>query len=542
MEKRRILARMLGSLPLIAHYVQRLGIMQSIEKHCPSRSNAHLTHAQAAVAIIANRLSCPGALYRLIHWAREYALEELWQIDPERLNDDRLARCLDALATHVDVIQGEVALAAVREFGLDVAQLHGDVTSVVLEGQYAEGETPVPSEGEAPPASPRPAYGYGGQPDCKQFRVVEITSLDGLIPLWHRTHDGNKPDVGMVVAEMEVLREHVPVDHTLVVGDSKLLTQDILPRLRAKGWGFLAPLPQNPALDRQCLDLPEDGWELLEYVPQSQAHLPAEERSEYRGQSVRETWTNPETEETEVFRKVFIRSSALAAQQYRLRQRRLVKAGEELNVLVGKRPRGPAPTAAQVEARALVVLERHQVRRFVRVSVELGDGGPELHWEWDDDALVRERRLDGYYVLYTTLLEASNAEVLSRWKPQILTERRFADWKGPLRVRPVFLNTPQRIAALILLLHLALMIYCLLEREARRLLAVLGKTKYPRLLAGHVDAVPTGENILRLFQNLLLVIEEGQHGRSCWVNFHTREQEGLWKFLGIQTPVGWAPG
>src|SRR5581483_3087973 len=131
------------------------------------------------------------------------------------------------------------------------AQLHGDVTSVVLDGQYAEGEVPVLPEGETPPVVPRPAYGYGGQPDCKQFRVVEITSLDGLIPLWHRTHDGNKPDVGMVVAEMEVLRKHVPVDQTLVVGDSKLLTHDLLPRLRANGWGFLAPLPQNPALDQQ---------------------------------------------------------------------------------------------------------------------------------------------------------------------------------------------------------------------------------------------------------------------------------------------------
>jgi len=529
---RRILARMLGSLPLINHYVRRLGIMEAIDTHCPSRGNAHLTHAQAAVAIIANRLSCPGALYRLIHWAREYALDEIWDIDPERLNDDRLARCLDALAEHGETIQGEVALAAVREFNLNVSQLHGDVTSVVLEGQYAEDEAP----------GPRPAFGYGGQQGCKQFRVVEITSLDGLVPLWHRTHDGNKPDVGMVVAEMEALRKHVAMDETLVVGDSKLLTQELLPRLRARGWGFLAPLPHNPALDQQYLELPADGWEPLEYVPRSQEKWPAEERSQYRGQSVLETWTHPETGETETFRKVFIHSSALAAQQYRLRHRRIVKACAELNELIAKLPRGARKMSpARVEARALVVLDRHHVRSFFALAVTPAEEYPELEWRLDEEALARAQRLDGYYVLLTTLLEASKTAVLSRWKPQILTERRFSDWKGPLRVRPVFLNTPQRIAALILLLHLALLIYSLLEREARRRLEACGKTKYPRLLAGHVDAVPTGENILRLFQNLLLVIEEGQHGRSCWVNFHTREQEGLWKFLGIQTPSGWQP-
>ena len=56
---------------------------------------------------------------------------------------------------------------------------------------------------------------------------------------------------------------------------------------------------------------------------------------------------------------------------------------------------------------------------------------------------------------------------LRRWKQQGELERRFSDWKGPLLVHPVFLKTPQRIAALILLLHLALMIFCLIERAVR---------------------------------------------------------------------------
>src|ERR1041385_9287907 len=137
--ERRILARMLGALPIIAHYARRLQIQEIIDRHCPSRSNAHLTHGQVALAIIANRLSRPGALYRLIHWAREYALQDLFQIDPELLNDDRLGRCVDALAEQIPLIQGEVALSAVREFDLQVSQLHGDVTSVVLQGAYEIG-------------------------------------------------------------------------------------------------------------------------------------------------------------------------------------------------------------------------------------------------------------------------------------------------------------------------------------------------------------------------------------------------------------------
>ena len=58
-------------------------------------------------------------------------------------------------------------------------------------------------------------------------------------------------------------------------------------------------------------------------------------------------------------------------------------------------------------------------------------------------------------------------------------ERRFHDWKGPLQVRPVFVTSPKRIAAFLLLLHLALRLCCLLDREARRALAQRGADEAP---------------------------------------------------------------
>lgn len=43
---------------------------------------------------------------------------------------------------------------------------------------------------------PRPAYGYGGEDDCKQLRVGELVTDDGAVLVWHRTYDGNQADVG----------------------------------------------------------------------------------------------------------------------------------------------------------------------------------------------------------------------------------------------------------------------------------------------------------------------------------------------------------
>jgi hypothetical protein len=68
---RRRLVRLLGSLPVIAHFARRLEIQAAIDQICPSRANAQLTHGQVALAIIANRLTQPQALYQLLGWAKQ---------------------------------------------------------------------------------------------------------------------------------------------------------------------------------------------------------------------------------------------------------------------------------------------------------------------------------------------------------------------------------------------------------------------------------------------------------------------------------------
>src|SRR5215218_10497535 len=98
---RRRTIRLLGSLPLIAQFARRLQIQRTIDRLCPSRSNAVLTHGQVALAIIANRLTQPKAMYQLLSWAQQWGVREVFGFDPGQLNDDRLGRCLDALAPQI---------------------------------------------------------------------------------------------------------------------------------------------------------------------------------------------------------------------------------------------------------------------------------------------------------------------------------------------------------------------------------------------------------------------------------------------------------
>jgi hypothetical protein len=154
-------------------------------------------------------------------------------------------------------------------------------------------------------------------------------------------------------------------------------------------------------------------------------------------------------------------------------------------------------------------------------------------------AITAAERLDGYYCLLTRWPKerAGASALLRRGKGEWQIERRFSDWKGPLKGRPVFVTRNKRRAARVLLLHLALILYCLLEREARRALARRGQPKGRRLRAGQGEAAPTGENILVAFEHLFLFIAEEEPGRDYPISEMFPEQEDLWKLLGCQLPA-----
>lgn len=525
---RRRTVRLLGSLPVIAQFAHRLQIQRTIDRLCPSRSNALLTHGEVALAIIANRLTQPKAMYQILDWAQKWGVREVFGIPAEGLNDDRLGRCLDALAPQIDAIQGTGLVTAVWQFDLDLSQMHWDLTSVVLQGAY-------PPE-EMAQEYPQPAYGFGGEAGCKQLRVGEFVTNDGGVPVWHHTYDGQRADVGTVVAQMEALRGEMALPECLVVGDSKLLSEAVMAKLRGQQVHFLAPLAASKELDQEFLGLDPNRWELLEYVPKREERRPEEQRSLYWGQEVAWEWTNGATGAKEVFRRLYVVSLEEQATCRKVRGQQMARAEGELAQVQAGLGKRQLKTEAQVTARVQSVLSKRRVTALYHVTVREEEGGVSLAWEVDAAAVAQAEALDGYYVLLCSWPKekATASELLVKWKQEEQIERRYSDWKGPLRVRPVFVTSNARMAALILLLHLALMIYCLIEREARRRLAEQGRTKVARLLAGHVAAAPTGENVLLAFEHLFLIIEEDEEGRHSEMSELSALQRELWHLLGMK--------
>jgi hypothetical protein len=120
-----VVEKRLGALPVAAEFLRRLDVAGTVDRLCPGRDIAHLTHGQVIETLVANRLTAPAPLWRVDDWAREWAVEEVFGIEPELLNDDRLGRALDAIAPHLTEITDSVGAGAINVRRRRAGRCHG---------------------------------------------------------------------------------------------------------------------------------------------------------------------------------------------------------------------------------------------------------------------------------------------------------------------------------------------------------------------------------------------------------------------------------
>jgi len=212
----------LGALPVVAEFARRLDLAGIVDRACPVRDLALLTHGQVIEALVANRLTSPAPLVHVEQWAREWAVEEIFGIDPAALNDDRIGRALDAIAPQLAGIVGSVGAAAIGTFGLDAARLHWDMTSISLFGAYAD-----PQAGFA---APRFGHPKDRRTDLKQIQAGLAVTGDGGVPVFHRAYHGGAGEIAQVTGAMEALRK---LAGPRTFGDGRGLQTDLL-RQRAR--------------------------------------------------------------------------------------------------------------------------------------------------------------------------------------------------------------------------------------------------------------------------------------------------------------------
>ncbi len=522
--------QIIGSLPVITEYLDRLGLAGHINNVVPWEGEVPL--GTLVEVMVCNRLLQPKALFKVDEWAQTAAVTDYFGLEPGQLNDDRLGRALERLAAHADNVQAGLVLTAMQCFKLDVTQIHYDITDVELFGAY---ELDLP-EGQPAP-TPMPAYGRtkSGRKNVKQIQLGVNATGDGGVPIAHLPLDGNAAEAPSHLDNLRRLRSLLPKRKLLYIADTKLDTPENLLTVTAGGGQFLCGGAFAPHLKELFLRH-RRKLQRVDYHPKSQEKLPPEERDEYRAFERTDCITKKVASRTVKlkYRLIFVWSEAKARQEAATRDRHLGKIREELETIQRNLNKYTLKTEDVIRRRLEKARAKYdEGELFICELTKDRQGQFHLTWKIDNKALQRCKLLEGVYVLKTNLSKRSHplVKTLAKYKEQSQVERRFHHLKGPLAVAPMFLKNPQRIAGLLYILIWALMVLALMERQVRRNLK--GKPLYGLYPENRPSPAPTGPALLDCFRTLCIVIVFDHGTITRRLAQPTDIQRNLLRLLGI---------
>lgn len=399
-------------------------------------------------------------------WYAKTALDDLLDVPPDKVNDDRLYRALDALLPHKDALFEHFQAVYGELFGTTFDVLLYDITSTYFEGQ-------VKGNGQA-----KRGYSRDKRPDCVQVCIALVVTPEGL-PLAYEVFDGNRADVTTVEEIVAVMRDKYGHERRTWVMDRGMVSEDNLDMLREARASYIVATPKSQLKDFEQRLLEHDWEHVAPGVEVKLCSVPNHGRETF----------------------VLCRSEGRIEKENAIREKQFKRLYTELDRL---KQRIDATTRtlrdrSAAERRVGRLLERYpRAARMVDVQIIEHDDpghttGKRLAMTIDTTIDRQWAELsDGCYLLRTNLC-GWDAKTL--WKTYIgLTqvEDAFRISKHDLGLRPVFHQKAERTQAHILVCFLALVMW----RTLQHWMQTCGLGSAPRKLLEEMEEVRSLDIVL----------------------------------------------
>jgi transposase len=526
----------LGPLPLINHFIERIGVPETLARYVASDARCAISHASALGILLRSIIVEREPIYRQQESVHGFAsgMFGVSAQNMDHLSDDRLGRALDHLYdADRTALLTELVLAVGQRFEVRFEEFHNDSTTISFCGSY-RAATGRKIRGRTAPAI---VYGHSKQhrPDLKQLLFILTMSADGNVPVAFRCADGNASDSRTHIDTWNTLKAVAGRADFLYVADSKLCSRENMDHIDRAGGRFVTVMPRNRLEDskfRQAIQTRSPEWTLVWDRPNPRY-----------ADGPRDCWYvhRASLPSMEGWSIVWVWSTVLTLRQHARRLRNLAAAEEELQHLRQRLASAKARLrgAAEIDLAVRLILDKHHVARYLKArrvvreehvfkQVHRGRPGPDtayrkitkrrfdVQWSTDQEAIAYDRRSDGMYPLMTNDRQLTDAQVLQAHKGQPMIEKRFEQIKTVHEIAPVFLKDEGRIEALFTLYAIALLVQALIERELRRAMARQAIQELPIYPEQRQCAHPTTEQVLRLF-SLAERHQLTQHDRTVQV-------------------------
>jgi len=545
----------IGAHPLIQPLIERLRLREFFaDAFGKPDARLELPHVDTALLLVRNFALSRHPLYGVPQWARRFAAAQL-ELTPAQvdlINDDRLGRLLDRLfAVDRRSLMTRLIVHMADEFGIEMAQIHNDSTSITFSGEYLEPS--ARADGRQPP---RITHGHNKdhRPDLKQLVWTLSISADGGVPVHYNVDDGNMSDDLTHRHTWDILRQITRTSRFIYTADCKLCSRANMAYIAERGGWFITVLPKSRKEDgafKHSLARHPVAWKPIgKQPPRRRKRDPAE---------VYEAYETPEFSSSEGYRIVWFRNSEKWARDEATRQRAIERARFEILRLNERTDTRRPKSRPQVQAVVDSILATTGAAPWVHVKLvgrethrykQMKPGKPNwrtpyqrvtsTRWEAvatvDQQAVQASAATDGIFPLITNLPADTHPpiKILEIYKYQAFVEKRHEQLKSVAEVVPVNFKSPARIDAFLFLFFVALTIQTLLERQLRHAMAALNIDSLPIYPEGRSCKTPTAAKTLALFatHRRHRLRSEGKLIKTFWDPI-TEPQRTVLQLLGV---------
>jgi len=452
--------RQVGAVPVIYPLLEDLCVRDTINALCQTRADIDLGRLVEVLTL--NRLMAPQPLYRVGQWAAQTVMVSMFGLAVQKLYDQRFGRGLDDLHPILGKAWVSLVARAVQQEGIDLSVIHWDTTSVYLEGEYAGSELA--------------AYGHSSdrRSDNKQIKVgLDVTSRERM-PLLYQLLNGSTADITTPVPNLDAIAAFLRrpecaglAVRPLVVGDCKMITPAAVAAAYQHHLYYLGPWESSTVTREVIRSVSDTELVANELSYRPKRHFPANRPFvPYRG--VWRPFPVTYAGETYADRALVMWS---AGKQHLDVQKRKDHLKRLLNRLVEIRShlnQGRYIRHTYTAHQVALAQRGNPAKGLVLVELTGEDRHLGLSFRIDRAALAQAQALDGKYLLGTNASHLSASEALTHFKAQDGVEKHNGYLKGPLRVRPLYLHSDQRVEGLVFITLLALLVRAILELRCRR--------------------------------------------------------------------------
>jgi transposase len=499
-ERLRLRGLRVGALPILNHFIGRMGLEQELTLALKNPG-----YADVLLALLKNIVVDRNALYAVGEWI---ALYDVGLVAQGKVGDDRLGRALDRLfAADRATLQTRIVLAVMNGFELSMDRIHNDTTSVMVRGAYQHQN----------PNAVQLKRGHSKErrPDLKQLVFSLCVTADGAVPVHFKAYDGNQTDDGIHLETWNRLRTLLQHPGFIYVADCKLCTEKNLRTIDGERGLFVTVVPKTRSEVATFTDAVLAGEVRWEEILRKRADR------DKKAFDVVECAVGP-YHLREGFIVHWYRSSQKKKRDAKDREERIERTIERLESLDLRRMRGPKTDAA-IRKRVDAIIAQYGAEDWVTVEIKwdaiekfkavtrgkptvdtvfrrIIKQLPRLHVSTDAAIIARSAAMDGIFPL-TTNTKEKPVDVFKIYKYQPRIEKRHALLKSTLEVAPIWLKKNTRIEALMFLEFLGQMVAALIERELRQTMVEHNVDLLCSLPEGRASKTPTIDQVLRLFEN-----------------------------------------